>query len=171
MKPGLVRWNGGLSSSLQRLEAALERERCLPAPSAPRGPALVKTGAVELPPRVDLLRVCAPHEGSPWAAVYLLNANRGYDYASSIALSNTLCRTQYAPGVAQAVIWDNTWIDEEVCALCGVAGRPVRCGGCGKLSCRGLSTGRYFRCGSCRAEGWMEKSALEHLGVIPKLGG
>lgn len=170
MKPGLVKWTGGLSSSLQRLEAVLESERSLPARPAPQGPALVKSGAAELPPRVDLLRGCAQHEGAPWAAIYLLNANRGYDYATSIVLSNALCRTQYAPGAAQTVIWDNTWIDEECCPLCGVAGRPVRCGRCRQLVCRGRTTGQYFRC-FCGAEGWIQKNRLEHLGVIPKLGG
>jgi hypothetical protein len=169
MKLGLVRWNG--TSSLAKLEAALQRDRCLPPRANHQQPALVKTAALELPPRVDLLRVCASHEGSPWAAVYVLNADRGYNYSTSIVLSPTLCRTQYAPGVAQSVVWDNTWIDEEQCALCGVAGRPVRCGNCMKLSCRGLSTGQYFRCGSCGSQGWMQKGAFEHLGMIPKLGG
>jgi hypothetical protein len=169
MKFGLVKWNG--SSSLAKLEVALQRDRHVPASLDRQGSALIQARALQLPSRVDLLRICATHGGSPWAAVYLLNVNRGYDYASSIVLSNTLCRTQYAPGVAQSVIWDNTWIDEEQCALCGVAGRPVRCGKCRQLSCRGLSTGRYFRCGGCGAEGWMQTSNLEHLGVIPKLSG
>jgi hypothetical protein len=127
-------------------------------------------GGAELPPRIDLVRICAQHGGKVWAAVYLLNAGGGYDYASSVVVSKTLYRTQYAPGVAPTVVWDDTWIDEEVCALCGVAGLPVRCGGCGQLVCRGRSTGEFFRC-CCRSEGWIKPSALEHLGVVPRLPG
>jgi hypothetical protein len=126
--------------------------------------------SVELPPRIDLVRICAQHGGKPWAAVYLLNAGGGYDYASSVVVSKTLYRTQYAPGVAPTVIWDDTWIDEEVCGLCGVAGLPVRCGTCRSLVCRGRSTGEFFRC-SCGSEGWIQKTDLEHLGVIPRLPG
>jgi hypothetical protein len=167
---GMVKWNGS-SASLRRLEQALERERPSPALLAVKESALVKTPNAGLPPRVDLLRVCAQHGGNPWAAVYLLNASGGYEYSASIAITKTLSRTQYAPAVANTVIWDNTWIDEESCALCGVPSRgPVRCGACRQLVCRGRSTGQYFRC-CCGAEGWIKTEGIEHLGVIPRTAG
>ena len=156
------------SASLRRLEQTLERERqSTPLPQTrTNGPIARRT--TKLPPRVDLLRVCAQHE-NPYAAVYLLDSgNGGYHYSTSVAISKTLYRTQYAPAVAETVIWDNKWIDEETCALCGVSGRPVQCGVCRQISCRGRSTGQYFRC-SCKAEGWIEERAFEHIGVIPSM--
>jgi len=164
----IVRWNRN-STALQRLEQALEQERqYAPALRLEAAP-LAQFRAAPLPPRVDLLRVCAQHGGQPWAAVYLLNRDGGYDYSTSIAVTRTLYRAQYAPGVAEPVVWDDRWIDEETCALCGVAGiGPVRCGVCRQLVCHGRSTGRYFRC-CCGAENWMQNSGLQHPGVIPKL--
>jgi len=164
----MVKWNGA-STSLRRLEELLQHESRPPALPRPRGVALTRVGQAQLPPRIDLVRGCAQHDGSTWAAVYLLNAEGGYEYSTSIVVSKTLYRTQYAPGVATTLIWDDTWIDEETSALCGVAGRPVRCGRCRQLACRGRSSGQYFRC-FCGNEGWIEISKLEHLGVIPRLG-
>ena len=166
---GLVKWNGQLAS-LRKLEKALARdEQRLPAPLPARTSALAPASTAKLPPRVDVVRICAQHEGNPWMAVYLLNAEGGYDYSSSVAVSNTLYRTQYAPGVSEGIVWDSRWIDEETCALCGVAGRSVRCGRCRQLVCRGRSTGQYFRC-ACGSEGWIQTTTLEHLGMIPRLG-
>jgi hypothetical protein len=130
---------------------------------------MLRTRNTGLPPRVDLLRVCAQHGGNPWAAVYLLNAKGGYDYSTSIVISKTLLRSQYAPTVAEQVIWDGTWIDEETCALCGVSGfGAIRCGTCRRLVCAGRSTGQFFRC-FCGAQGWIQDQGIEHLGVIPQL--
>jgi hypothetical protein len=166
---GLVKWNGQLAS-LRKLEKALARdEQRLPAPPAARISALAPASVAKLPPRVDLLRVCAQHGGNPWMAVYLLNAQGGYDYSTSVAVSKTLYRTQYAPGAGEGIVWDGRWIDEETCALCGVAGLPVRCGGCARIVCRGRSSGQYFRC-ACGSEGWLQQNAIQHLGVIPRLG-
>jgi len=169
---GLIKWTRP-SLSLERLEQVLERERRPPAPSvsAPQRPGMLRSRNMGLPPRVDLLRVCAQHGGNPWAAVYLLNANGGYDYSTSIVISKTLLRSQYAPTVAEQVIWNDTWIDEETCALCGVSSRgPIRCGSsnCRQLVCAGRSTGQFFRC-FCGAEGWIQNQPIEHLGVIPQL--
>lgn len=164
---GLVKWNAGLASLL-KLEKVLARDdRRSPAP--PRTPARAPASITKFPPRVDLLRICAQHEGNPWMAVYLLNTRGGYDYSTSVAVSKTLYRTQYAPGASEPIVWDSRWIDEESCALCGVAGLPVLCGDCGRIVCRGRSSGLYFRC-ACGSEGWLERSPFEHLGVIPRLG-
>lgn len=165
---GIVKWNGN-SPALQRLQRELGLERKLSRAAELETAPGAQICKVRLPPRIDLLRVCAQHEGKPWAAVYLLNRDGGYDYASSIVVTKTLYRTQYAPGVAEPVVWDGRWIDEETCALCGVSGPgPVRCGACRALVCRGRCTGRYFRC-FCGAEDWMQSSSLQHPGVIPKL--
>jgi hypothetical protein len=166
---GLVKWNGHLAS-LRKLENALARdEPRLPAPVPQRTSALAPASTSKLPPRVDLLRICAQHDGNPWMAVYLLNAEGGYDYSTSVAVSKTLYRTQYAPGVGEGIVWDGRWIDEECCALCGVAGLPVHCGSCNRIVCHGRSAGQYFRC-ACGFEGWIRKKSFDHLGVVPKLG-
>jgi hypothetical protein len=165
----IVKWNGK-SSALVRLEEALARDRRSPALTALRALAPAMVRKEPLPARVDLLRVCAQHGGHPWAAIYLLGPNSGYHYSTSIAITKTLYRTQYAPGLAVPVVWDSSWIDEETCALCGVSGfGPVRCNRCEKLVCRGRSTGQYFRC-YCGNENWATHANFEHPGMIPKLG-
>lgn len=167
----LTKWRSG-SPSLRRLELALEPGN--PLSPAPR-PLREELGLIQivnnLPPRIDLIRSCAQHGGNPWAAVYLLNSDGGYEYSTSVAISKTLYRTQYAPGVAETLVWNGDWIDDETCALCGASGHgAVHCGSCRHLVCRGRSTGEYFRC-FCGAEGWIKKTAIEHPGVIPRMAG
>ena len=164
----IVRWKprGSCGESIERSLAIIRGAGELPAKAEQRPQAVTSSAK---PPRLDVLRICAQHD-RPGAAVYLLERDGSYHYSTSIQITTTLYRTQYAPGAQETLVIDPRWIDEETCAWCGVSGRAFECGVCKKLvgACR--STGMYFRCRpSCGAEGLARPRSVENIAIVPRI--
>jgi hypothetical protein len=128
----------------------------------------------EPPPRIDLIRRCAVHQGLPWGAAYILQSERDgeitFDYSGSFPINKDLYWRQYA-GKKQSPWADKIEIGEERCGQCGMIahygeGGVFKCGSCGQQVCGGLATGSYFRC-YCGGAGWAEKGDFPNIGIVP----
>jgi hypothetical protein len=122
------------------------------------------------PRRLDVLTLCAQHDR--WSgAVYLLEKDGSYKYSTSIQITETIRRAQYAPGTQEIQVVDSRWIGEQTCAWCGVSGRGAfECGACKRPVGHCRSTGMYFRCTEiCPGEGWAEERSIKHIGIVPRI--
>ena len=170
MSNELVKWKP-VSLAGRKMDLALAKvePRRIQTQQPEPAPAVARAEAPVAGEPVDVPRWCSVHDGRVYMARYVRDDNGRFRYAQSIKATETLYLGQYAESLNGTLAVPGADLSEETCPWCGASGfGSIRCGKCGKESCYGRTTGRFFRCRkSCGGQGTMVPESRAHEGIQP----